>query len=99
MAQAKPALVEASALKPRCCNALALPTSNGLGIGKHPLSCILRNVARLSAVVIAMITPCFLLGRVLSGGDDSHARDLALVRAVNGAAVLRRLRAIVHAVI
>jgi hypothetical protein len=36
--QAKPALVDASALKPMPCNALALPTSQGLGITKQPLS-------------------------------------------------------------
>ena len=49
--QAKPALVEAIALKPRCCSALALPTSKGFGSTKHPVACIFRNVARLSAVV------------------------------------------------
>src|SRR4029079_6650254 len=56
MVQAKPGTVDASALKPRCCNALALPTSNGLGIMKQPLSCSVLNVARLSAVV-SMVTP------------------------------------------
>src|ERR1700759_1616884 len=49
MVQAKPALVEASALNPICANAFAEPMSKGLGIGKQPLSCSLRNVARLSA--------------------------------------------------
>src|ERR1700753_3201570 len=53
---AKPALVEATALKPRRCNALALPTSQGLGSTKHPASCILRNVTRLSAAVFGMIS-------------------------------------------
>src|SRR5439155_10193102 len=56
MVQAKPALVEASALKPRCCRARALPASCGLGIMKHPDSCSLRNAARLSADV-SMISP------------------------------------------
>src|SRR3954453_13554676 len=56
MVQAKPALGEASALKPRCCNAFALPTSNGLGMMKQPLSCSFLNAARLSAVV-SMVTP------------------------------------------
>src|SRR6266702_30439 len=56
MVQAKPALVEASALKPRCCNAFALPTSNGLGMMKQPLSCNFLNAARLSADV-SMVTP------------------------------------------
>src|SRR5271168_257968 len=54
MVQAKPALVEASALKPRCCSAFALPTSNGFGSTKQPEACILRKVARLSAVVTGM---------------------------------------------
>src|SRR5215470_10967644 len=54
MVQAKPALDEAIALKPSCCNAFALPTSNGLGRMKHPLSCIFLKVARLSAVVTGM---------------------------------------------
>src|SRR4029078_7903750 len=49
--QAKPALVEASALKPRCCKAFALPTSKGLGMMKHPLSCNFLNAVRLSAGV------------------------------------------------
>src|SRR5262249_18904861 len=56
MVQAKPALVEASALKPRCCNAFALPMSKGLGMMKHPASCSFLKAARLSAVV-SMITP------------------------------------------
>src|SRR5258705_3670149 len=56
MAQAKPALVEASALKPRCCSARALPTSCGFGMMKHPLSCNFLNAARLSADV-SMVAP------------------------------------------
>ena len=39
----------ASALKPICASAFAEPMSKGLGIEKQPLSCSLRNVARLSA--------------------------------------------------
>src|SRR5258705_3255322 len=54
---AKPALVEAIALKPRCCSAFALPTSQGFGSTKQPASCSLRNVARLS-VVAGMTPPC-----------------------------------------
>src|SRR5215468_908294 len=50
MVQAKPALVDAIALKPRCCKALAVPTSNGFGITKQAPSCSLRKLARLSAV-------------------------------------------------
>src|SRR5665213_3330798 len=57
--QAKPALVEASALNPRCWSARALPTSKGLGMMKHPRSCILRNVARLSAVETGMVLSPF----------------------------------------
>src|ERR1044072_566093 len=56
MVQAKPALVEASVLKPRCCNALALPTSKGLGMMKQPVSWSFLKAARLSAVV-SMISP------------------------------------------
>jgi hypothetical protein len=55
--QANPALVEASALKPRCCSATALPTSKGLGNAKQPDSCIFRNVARFSAVDTGMLSP------------------------------------------
>src|SRR5438445_7490380 len=64
MVQAKPALVEASALKPRCCNAFALPTSNGLGMMKQPLSCNFLNAARLSADV-SMVTPQIVCWRRL----------------------------------
>jgi hypothetical protein len=46
MVQAKPALVEASALKPSCCSAFAEPTSKGLGMMKQPFSWSLRKVAR-----------------------------------------------------
>src|SRR5215471_20169604 len=49
--QAKPALLDAIALKPSCCSAFAVPTSNGFGITKQPFSCSLRKAARLSAVV------------------------------------------------
>jgi hypothetical protein len=59
MVQAKPALVEASALKPRCCNAMAPPASWGLGMMKQPDACIFRNVARLSAVVTGMISSLY----------------------------------------
>src|SRR5882762_4140171 len=90
---AKPALVEASALNPRCCNALALPTSQGLGSTKQPASCNFRNVARLSTDVIGMISPFFWLRH------DSPARHVALVRVVGDKAVLRGLGTIVHAVI
>ena len=38
-------------------SAIALPTSNGFGSTKQPLSCIFLNVARLSAVVTGMIFP------------------------------------------
>src|SRR6476620_10813948 len=55
MVQAKPALVEASALNPRWASARALPTSNGFGRMKQPLSCIFLNVARLSADVTGMV--------------------------------------------
>src|SRR5271165_3025878 len=44
--KAKPALVVASALNPKPCRYLAVPTSHGLGITKHPLSCSFRNAAR-----------------------------------------------------
>src|SRR3984893_633374 len=57
MVQAKPALVDASALKPRCCKARALPMSKGLGMMKHPLSCNFLNAARLSAVVSMRHSP------------------------------------------
>src|ERR1700722_14596069 len=71
--QAKPALVEAIALKPICCSALALPISQGLGSTKHPVWCIFRKVARLSAVVIDIIhSPCF--DGFLSG-ETSAASD------------------------
>src|SRR5262245_45983772 len=68
MVQAKPALVEASALKPRCCNALALPTSKGLGMMKVPDSWSFLKAARLSAVV-SMISPHVVCLR----GEDSDA--------------------------
>jgi hypothetical protein len=32
-----------------------------LGMTKHPDSCIFRNVARLSAIVTGMVSPCFCL--------------------------------------
>src|SRR5688500_9472114 len=77
MVQAKPALVEASALKPRCCSAFALPTSNGLGMMKQPLSCNFLNAARLSADV-SMVAPQFVCFRRLhsnaaSALPDAHA--------------------------
>ena len=56
-------------LEAQCCNARALPTSKGLGSAKQPVSCIFRNVARLSAVVTGMISPFFICYR-----DDIDAR-------------------------
>src|SRR5258706_5438738 len=53
--QAKPALVVASARKPRLCRYSALPRSQGFGIRKQPDSCSWRNRRRLSVT----------LGRVL----------------------------------
>src|SRR6266404_4969646 len=91
---AKPALVEASALNPRCCNAFAVPTSQGLGSTKQPASCNFRNLARLSAVVFGMIPPPYFWLH-----NDSHVRHVALARVVGGAAVLGCLGTIVHAVI
>src|SRR5689334_5125032 len=70
--QAKPALVEASALKPRCCKAFALPTSKGLGMMKHPLSCSFLNAARLSAGV-SMAAPLLVCLR----REDSRATPVS----------------------
>ena len=46
---AKPALVVARALKPRCCRYRAEPTSQGLGMTKQPRSCNARNARRRAA--------------------------------------------------
>src|SRR5215471_16828876 len=93
MVQAKPALDEARALKPRCCKAFAPPTSTGLGRMKQPLSCIFLNAARLSAVVTCMFLSLSWPRR------HRHAYGSALVRVVHRAAVLGRLLAIGHAVV
>src|SRR4051794_4153183 len=63
---------------------------------KHPDSCSLRNVTRLSAVVPRHL--CFSLSMFVPGRDMA-ARQSPLVGLMNRAAVLWRLRAIVHAVI
>src|SRR3954452_17043506 len=93
MVQAKPALDDASALKPRCCKAFALPTSTGLGRMKQPLSCSFLKVARLSAVVTCMFLSLVWPRR------DGDVPPRALVRVVHRAAVLWRLLAIIHAVV
>src|SRR5258708_15609264 len=49
--QAKPALVVASARKPRLCRYRALPRSQGFGIRKQPDSCSCRNSRRLSVTL------------------------------------------------
>src|SRR5580698_1335989 len=50
---AKPALVEARALKPICSNMRAEPWSQGFGITKHePFSCSLRNASAFSICVV-----------------------------------------------
>lgn len=49
--QANPELVLARALKPRLCKYTALPTSQGLGMRKHPDSCSCLNARRLSAML------------------------------------------------
>src|SRR5229473_2942375 len=94
---AKPALVEAIALNPRCCNAFALPTSQGLGSTKQPVSCNFRNAARLSADVIGITPPSLYLDIWLR--HDSYVWHATLVDVVGGEAVLRGLCTIVHAVI
>src|SRR6478752_2808143 len=86
--QAKPALVEASALKPRCCKARALPTSKGLGMMKHPLSCNFLNAARLSAGVsmVAHLNICWRREHngATSVPPDASRHDLAQERALLG---------------
>src|ERR1700742_3802472 len=72
MVQAKPALVEASALNPICASAFAEPMSKGFGIGKQPLSCSLRNVARLSANEIGIGVSPFVV-RIISVKDYASA--------------------------
>src|SRR6185437_8700849 len=88
MVHAKPALVEASALKPRCCKAFALPTSNGLGMMKHPLSCNFLNAARLSAVVSMVASFFICLRREHSSASpvppDASRHDLAQERPLLG---------------
>jgi hypothetical protein len=42
--------VVAIAGKPNCCIIRAVPTSQGLGITKQPVSCMARNLFRLSMV-------------------------------------------------
>src|SRR5436309_1309335 len=76
MVHANPALVEASALKPRCCRARALPTSHGFGSTKQPLSCNLRKVARLSVVETAMVccSPFVFHDRVAGRPADCERR-------------------------
>src|SRR5882757_8607156 len=61
---------------------------------KHPDTCMFRNVARFSAVMTGMVSPCFV-----GLPDDIRALCTALERVVSGAAVLWRLHALVHAVI
>src|SRR5579859_7399349 len=76
MVQAKPALVEASALKPIWASAFAEPISKGLGIGKQPLSCSLRNVARLSVNETGIGVSPFIV-RILSARDYASAATRA----------------------
>ena len=66
--QAKPALVDAIALKPKCCSARALPTSQGLGSAKHPVSCILRKIVRLSAAVTGIMFLIWLGNEIVRNG-------------------------------
>src|SRR5882757_3848508 len=62
---------------------------------KHPDSCNLRNAARLSAEVTGIcVSPCPYFA-----GNNMDARCHPLVRLVRDAAVLWRLRALVHAVV
>jgi hypothetical protein len=53
--QAKPELVDASALKPIPCNSFALPASHGFGSTKQPLSCSFRNSAHFCFVEIGIV--------------------------------------------
>src|SRR5579883_3020463 len=46
--KASPALVVASALKPRYCRYFAVPMSHGLGMTKQPVRCSSRKAARRS---------------------------------------------------
>ena len=55
-ANASPALVVASALKPSDSSARTVPTSHGFGMTKQPLSCSARNEARM-ATMSPMIMP------------------------------------------
>src|SRR3954470_23085134 len=51
---AKPELVVASALKPRPARNMALPTSQGFGMTKHPWAWSTRKSARFCSIVLAM---------------------------------------------
>src|SRR5262249_59993399 len=64
--KANPALVVASALNPNPCRYRAEPTSQGLGMTKHPSAWSLRNVARFSAGV--GMGSLFAIGGVGEGG-------------------------------
>src|SRR6266851_5629523 len=80
---AKPALVEASALKPRCCSAFAVPTSTGFGSTKQPASCSLRKLARLSVVVTGMVSlPLFCRQKIMAKPTLCHhlAQETTLLR-------------------
>src|SRR5882762_7262029 len=101
--QAKPALVVASALKPRLCRYKALPRSQGFGIRKQPDSCSRRNSRRLSVTLgRALDMPEFPgkpsaahMVRHLSrlGQRTPHARQpwLLVAREAGGAVVMLQL--------
>ncbi len=62
--QAKPALVVASAGKPSCSSARALPASQGFGITKHPAACRSRKAATRSF--------CTVIGTPRPGSSEHH---------------------------
>src|SRR5262245_61371602 len=88
MDQAAPALVVASALKPRLARYRALPASHGLGLTKQPDWCSCRKAVLFSSVVVMRPTiggglrqsPAFAVrSRVLDERPAAHepVRDLA----------------------
>src|SRR5258708_31992405 len=87
------------ALKPMICSARALPTSQGLGSTKQPVSCSRRKLARFSAVDNGIFSLLPRRRLMLVGADDIEPPGAVLARVVLGAAVARCLRAFVHPVI
>src|SRR5688572_23081244 len=77
--QAKPALVVASAWKPSCSSARALPASHGFGMTKQPEACRRWNVSMRSrgAVMIRSLVAAARLEGALEAGVVGAERERA----------------------